>query len=153
MIIEDLAEFAKLIEANKPLLALDVGSKKIGLAISDNNKKFSMPADIWLNNREFVSKISNFIISKKTYGIIVGIPYNMDGTKSSNAKFIEEFITKNLIPLSQPIFLQDERLTTRLADNLLKMTGMKRKERNALDDSISASLILDTVIQKFTHLG
>lgn len=83
---------------------------------------------------------------KNISAIVIGLPINMDGTKSEQTILTEKFAEKLEKRSNLPIFLQDERLTSKAADNLLKGFGLKRKDRNNQDDLAAASLILETVL-------
>jgi putative Holliday junction resolvase len=71
----------------------------------------------------------------------------MDGTKSEQTTIVEKFAEKLEKRTNLPIFFQDERLTSRAADNLLKSFGIKRKNRNESDDLTAASMILETTLK------
>ncbi|MFY9589209.1 Holliday junction resolvase RuvX [Rickettsia endosymbiont of Halotydeus destructor] len=148
MIIKNLQEFYQLLSVNSPLIALDHGTKKIGIAISNQERTIAMPlctADE-ITKQAKITIILNLIEKYKVCGIVIGLPINMNGEIGAQAeivlKFAEDF-TKNT---DLPIYLQDERLTTKAANNLLKSFGVKRKERNNNDDIIAASMILETTL-------
>jgi putative Holliday junction resolvase len=90
--------------------------------------------------------IKQLVSKYKAGGIVLGLPTYMDGTASSQTHSVNNFAKKLAAMVSIPIFLQDERLSTAAAQSLLRDTGMKRKQRDMVDDKISASLILDAVI-------
>jgi putative Holliday junction resolvase len=77
----------------------------------------------------------------------------MDGTPSSQTHSVNNFAKKLAAMVSIPIFLQDERLSTAAAQSLLRDTGMNRKQRDMVDDKISASLILEAVIDGLKLIG
>lgn len=151
MIISTLEEFCPKLITGQRLIAIDYGSKKLGIAISDPLFRMALPMkEVIETNDEH--KITNIIrISKENSacGIVLGLPINMDGTRSEQTERVQKFAEKLAIKADIAIFLQDERLTTKAADNLLKTIGLKRKERNARDDSIAACLILDTVLDYY----
>lgn len=148
MIIHTLQEFCKLFQPNKPILSLDYGTKKIGIAISTPDHKMSLPFVILTGDSEKkkLHSITNLLQEKNIGAIVIGLPVNMDGTKSEQTMLTEKFAEKLEKRTSLPIFLQDERLTSKAADNLLKNFGLKRKDRNDQDDLAAASLILETVL-------
>ena len=76
----------------------------------------------------------------------------MDGTSSSQAKIVTSFVNKLAKETNLPIYLQDERLTSRAADNMLKNMGFNRRQRNERDDMAAASLILETVLESVKKL-
>jgi putative Holliday junction resolvase len=148
MIIHTLQEFCKFFQSNKPILSLDYGTKKIGVAISTPDHKMALPFTILAGDSEKkkLHSITTLLQEKNICAIIIGLPINMDGTKSEQTMLTEKFAEKLEKRTNLPIFLQDERLTSKAANNLLKSFGLKRKDRNDQDDLAAASLILETVL-------
>ena len=151
MISPTLEEFCQKLAPGKRLIAIDYGSKKLGVAISDPSLCMALPMNIIIEQND-ERKITHIIrISKENAagGIVLGLPINMDGTRSEQTEIVQKFADKLASKMDLTIFLQDERMTTKAADNLLKTLGLKRKERNTRDDSIAACLILDTVLDYY----
>ena len=149
MIINTLEEFCTFFKTTQPLIAIDHGQKKIGLAISTPDHVMSMPLQLLTGDSEKkkLSHIVEITKNKNICAIVVGLPLNMDGTKSDQTIIVEKFTKKLEKRTSLPIFFQDERLTSRAADNLLKSFGVKRKNRNKNDDLTAASMILETTLK------
>lgn len=148
MIIHTLQEFCKFFQPNKPILSIDYGVKKLGLGISTPDHKMAMPLRIISGDSEKkkLQEIVAISIEKQVCAIVVGLPINMNGTPSEQTLIVEKFAEKLKNRTNLPIFLQDERLTSKAADNLLKDFGLKRKDRNSQDDLAAASMILETVL-------
>lgn len=144
-----MQEFYSFFEVSKPLLGIDYGNKKIGLAISSPDHKIAMPHSIIAarEDREKSNHIIDFIVKNNICAIVVGLPVNMDGTSGSQAKIVTSFVNKLAKETNLPIYLQDERLTSRAADSMLKNMGFNRRQRNERDDMAAASLILETVLE------
>lgn len=154
MIKESLQDFYANLEANMPILGIDYGKRKLGFAISDPSQNISVPLEIASFDKEDqkIAYIISMIEKHKICGIVIGKPVNMDGTASEGSRLIQKFAHFLADSCKLPIFLQDERLTTRAAHSLLKSAGINRKDRDELDDQISASLILETVIDSIKNL-
>jgi putative Holliday junction resolvase len=154
MIISSLQEFCSFFKVNKPVLAIDYGNKKIGLAISSPDHSIAMPHSIILTNKEQekLNKIANFIVKCNICAIVVGFPVNMDGTNGDQTKIVIDFANKLAKKTNLPIYLQDERLTSKAADSLLKNMGFNRKQRNERDDMAAASMILETTLESLRRL-
>lgn len=155
MIILDLQLFYQNTPKARPILAIDYGQKKLGIAISDLNWTLAMPIateKIIANNH--ISIVLAYIQKYNPAAIVIGLPVNMNASFSPQTEIVQKFAAKleGNIPLELNIFLQDERLTSKGADSLLKMGGLNRKERNAIDDGVAASLILDSVLKRFRTL-
>lgn len=147
-IFRDIEEFAKNIPNYGSIIGIDYGAKKIGLAVSSPDRVISLPLALIENNNKVFDEILSSIRSKKTVGLVLGLPVNMDGSESPSSEKIYQFAKKISEKTNLPIYLQDERRTSRAADSLLLIAGFSRKKRNALDDSIAASLILETCLQR-----
>ncbi len=125
-------------------MALDVGSKRIGIATSDETRTIATPKLVLTrqsNEKDFV-KISEIILENKIVAIVVGMPLNMDGSKSHMSEFVEKF-SKNLDEFLEkriPIFYFDERLTSFEARRI-NASGLSRKKEHC--DDIAAALILE----------
>ena len=154
MIIDKLQEFCTFFKLGQPLIGVDYGQKKIGLAISTPDHQMSMPLQLLTGDsvKKKLNEIADIAKNKHACTIVIGIPFNMDGTKSEQTLIVEKFTEKLERRTHLPIFLQDERLTSRAADNLLKSFGIKRKNRNKNDDLTAASMILETTLQSRQHL-
>ncbi len=148
MIIDTLQEFCTFFKLGAPLIGIDYGEKKIGLAISTPDHQVCLPLKLITGESEKkkLNEIVEIAKNKSACAIVVGIPLNMDGTKSEQTLIVEKFTEKLARRTNLPIFFQDERLTSRAADNLLKSFGIKRKNRNANDDLTAASMILETTL-------
>ena len=154
MIISSLQEFCNFFELNKPLIAIDYGNKKIGLAISSPDHIIAMPHSIIASykEQEKLNKIIDFIIKNNVCAIVVGLPVNMNGTNSEQTKLVINFVDKLAKKTNLPIYLQDERLTSKAADSLLRNMGFNRKQRNERDDMAAASMILETTLESARKL-
>jgi putative Holliday junction resolvase len=155
MIIHTLQEFCKFFQQGRPIVSIDYGVKKIGIAISTPDHQISMPLQIISGDSEKkkLQEIVQLTKEKNICAIVVGLPINMDATHSDQTLIVEKFTEKLQNRTNLPIFMQDERLTSKTADNMLKEFGMKRKERNNSDDLVAASLILETALNSSKNLN
>ena len=157
MITSNLQEFHQLFrdsQNNKPILAIDYGQKKLGLAISDPNYMISMPLKTLncIDDSEKIKIILSFIDEYSACALVIGLPIMMDGTASNQALLVQNFTNYLSTKTDLPIYMQDERLTSRAANNLLKSLGLKRNKRNQQDDSVAAGMILETVLSAIKFL-
>ncbi|NRB11039.1 MAG: Holliday junction resolvase RuvX [Rickettsiaceae bacterium] len=154
MIINSLQEFCKFFYHNQPIIAIDYGIKKLGIAISSPDHKIAMPFKMITatNKKEQIATVLSLLKEKQICGIIVGLPVNIDGSHSEQTEITLKFARQLAGQTNIPIFMQDERLTTKAADSLLKNFGFNRKKRNSQDDVIAASLILETVLESIKRL-
>ena len=131
------------------IIALDVGTKSLGLAISDEFEEFSFPLKtINFNNfLECFDELLSIIEEKKVQKIIIGLPKNMDSTSGFAAKRSMDFKEELLKRISLPVEFVDERLSSVEAEKYLINEDMSRKKRKKYIDSVAASIILDTYLR------
>jgi len=132
------------------VLALDVGEKRIGVAVSDALNITAQGLEtIRRDNRDSaLNRIKDLVKDFSVSKIIVGIPYNMNGTKGPSAKMTEDFagLLKKEIPVA--IEMVDERLTTAQGERVLLEADVSRKKRKHAIDKIAAQLILQTYLDQ-----
>ena len=135
------------------ILAVDYGLKRIGFAISDPNRLFAFPQGVVENkNLNYVLSYINGVVNEKEVDlIVVGIPYNMDRSKSEMTSTVETFVKKlqeNLKGKNIKIETIDERLTTFVASENLKESGISLKKSKRFIDIEASRLILENYIEK-----
>ena len=144
----DSNNFREIIPYNKPILCLDLGKKRIGLAISDVNQKIASPYMV-IEEKKFseVSVIIEGTIKKFGVGsIIVGDPINMDGSLGPKSQSSRSFIRNLYKNIKIPILLWDERLSTVAAERSLIEADISRKKRTKVIDKIAATIILQGLL-------
>lgn len=135
-------------DIKKRIVALDIGTKRIGIAVSDA---------LWLgatplctierkNDISALDKIKQICKEYNTDTILIGIPYNMDGTVGFQAKNCMNFIK----PMEKyyKILYQDERLSSNEAENILKQKGKKYTKNKGLVDTMAAVVILESYLEE-----
>lgn len=154
MITLTLQEFYHTLIKGKPVIAIDYGLKKLGIAISNHNHTFAVPfkAINEINEEKKIQALLQLVKENSICAIVIGLPINLNGEPSLQTEIVKTFAKKLAATLNLPIFLQDERLTSKAANNLLKSVGMKRKERNIKDDLIAASMILESTLESIHKL-
>ena len=150
MIHFDIVNFRNLLKPNYRLLGLDVGGVRTGCALSDYGQMLATPYCVLNLKKQKITpdSIRNLIEKEDIYGIVVGNPLKMDGETGDACIMVNKFIEKFLLPLNQPIFMQDERLTTSAVNRFLKEKGFSRKQQEEVNDQEAASYILQTVLDK-----
>jgi len=151
MIIQSLQEFCRYLTPNAPIMAIDMGEKKLGFALTDMNRVMAMPLDVMRfdSDKKKISHILDLINKHKVCAIVMGLPLNMDGTNSEQTIKVRAF-AEGLA--SVPIYMQDERMTSMAANSLLKSIGMNRKDRHQMDDQVAACMILESVLEGIKNL-
>jgi len=142
--ILSIDEFKTIIENNSRLLGIDPGSKNIGFAICDENKKVATPL-IVLQKSKFeilIKQINQIIKENHIKGIIIGNPINMDGTSGKSSQSASDF-AKNLSKnVTIPITMWDERLSSEGSFKITKELGTNVSNRvNKLDKNAAAFIL------------
>jgi putative holliday junction resolvase len=133
-------------------LGLDLGSKTLGIAISDVSGLIATSLKtINFNNEDYsilINELKNIITDRNIEKLVLGFPKNMNNTIGYRAEKTLEF--KKILEdyLNIEVILQDERLTTKLADNMLISADMSRKKRKEVVDKLAASYILQSYLDR-----
>ncbi len=125
-------------------LCLDIGDKRIGIAVSDPFNSYSLPVQTYFrkNLRVDLEKIKAFVLEKGATALVCGLPVNFDGTPSIQTEKAKFFIEKLKEQLSVEIFTVDERCSTCEAEDVLISQGKSREERKQCVDALAAATIL-----------
>ena len=140
----DIEDFKKSIGNKSRLLGIDPGKKRIGLAISDEDKLVSTPLKTILKkkNFDFIKEIKEIIKENNIKGIIVGNPLNMDGSKGSSSQSSNDFARNLSNNISIPVTMWDERLSSEGAFKLSDNMGVNTSKKIEKLDQNAASFIL-----------
>jgi len=136
-----------------PLLALDIGGKRIGVAVSDR-LGFSCRGVTCLfrNDQGWTRQVSKLITEYGIKGIVVGLPKNMDGTEGGQAQDCRKAAEQLAKSITLPIFFQDERLSTWTAKERLFAQGLNEKKVRAKLDQTAAAVFLEDLISAHPDL-
>lgn len=132
----------------KRWLALDLGHVRIGVALSDPLGLTAQPLTVLKSagTQKDLIAIGEMVDQYEVTQVIVGLPYNMDGTESSTTKKIREFTAKLAGKLNTPIFFVDERLTSKQAERAMIEGNVRREDRKGKVDKIAAALLLQAAL-------
>lgn len=130
------------------IIGLDIGTKRIGVAISDELLLTAQGADTILRRDmpKDLAAINDLIIKNGVSELVVGLPLNMNGTHGPKAKEVMEFIEGLLKVVKINVKTWDERLTTVQAQNALLEADMSRAKRKHLADKLAAQIILQSYL-------
>lgn len=134
------------------ILAIDYGSKRVGIAVTDPLQIIATPLTT-VHSSEIIPFLTKYMQSEKVECFVVGKPLQMDGSDSESARLVEIFIhlLKKRFP-EIPVARVDERFTSKIATRSLLESGLKKKDRQKkeLVDVVSATLILQTYLESRT---
>jgi len=131
------------------VLGLDIGSKRIGIAISDAEGGIAFPAGkIERKGRQQdLEALVQLIREREVERVVVGLPKHMDGREGVEARAAREFAADLARVAGLPVDTLDERWTTVEAERVLRASGRRGRKRRELVDSVAASIILDTYLE------
>lgn len=126
------------------IVALDLGSVYIGIAVSDETRTIASPVRTIKRSswKKTLAAVKSILDEFDATGLVIGLPYNFDGTESPMSTGVREEARKFSLSLEIPVFLQDERSTTFEARGRLWERGLLPKATRAAVDSEAASIIL-----------
>ena len=136
------------------IIALDYGDVRIGIAMTDELQTIASPIETYKrknNIEDDLNYLENFIKKNDVVKIVIGMPYNMDGSESDRAIKTKNFGEKLKEKCNLEILYIDERLTSVEAEEILIQSGMKRQQRKENIDKIAASLILENYLNRKTY--
>jgi putative Holliday junction resolvase len=125
-------------------LGLDIGDRRIGVALSDPEEKLASPFTIInrINDIADVEAIVDIVRQYQVGWIIVGLPRLMNGSLGAQAEKVIAFTEKLCQSVEAPVEFRDERLTTVSARRLMRAAEIVKKNRKGGDDAVAAALIL-----------
>ena len=130
------------------LLGIDMGSKRIGISISDENRNIATPYETiqFTNIKNLCSSLKEIILENNIKGIVVGLPLNMNGTEGPSAQSVKDKIKSISKELNTSIVLWDERLSTVGSFNISSQLDINVSKRVKNIDQNSAAFILQGVL-------
>ncbi|MGA7275012.1 MAG: Holliday junction resolvase RuvX [Candidatus Udaeobacter sp.] len=134
-----------------PILALDFGRARIGVAISDELQLLAHPLETIPANEQTPSRVAEIVREKKAEHVVTGLPKQMDGQIGSAATEVLEFVEKLRAILPCPVVTWDERLTTVAAHRALRDAGKKTRETRGYVDQVAAQMILQGYLDSRAH--
>ena len=150
--IEDLG---LLLAKDARLLGLDVGTKTIGLALSDVSRSIATPYDTIRRKKftEDAKAIRDVVRNHGVGALVIGLPINLDGSEGPRAQSTWAF-ARNLAPIVKlPMLLWDERLSTAAVERHLIEADASRKRRAEVIDRMAAAYILQGVLDRLRRMA
>jgi putative Holliday junction resolvase len=151
----DLVDAAAHLPPRGPLLGLDLGTKTIGVAVSDPDRRLAAGVET-IARRTFTADAARLLLlagERAAVGFVLGLPINMDGSEGPRAQSARAF-ARNLARLTQmPIALWDERLSTAAVERDLIAADASRRKRAAVIDQHAAAFILQGALDRLARLN
>ena len=150
-----LVETAPLLPSRGALIGLDLGTKTIGVAVSDPDRRLATGVKTIQRTAFSVDAARVFALAaeRKVVGIVLGLPINMDGSEGPRAQSTRSF-ARNLAKLTElPIALWDERLSTAAVERELIAADASRAKRKAVIDQHAAAYILQGALDRLARIS
>jgi putative Holliday junction resolvase len=155
MAVFALADLAALLPPRGGLIGLDLGTKTIGVAASDPDRRVAAPVETIARTRftADAERVLALAAERRTAGIVLGLPINMDGSEGPRAQSTRAF-ARNLATLTElPIGLWDERLSTVAVERALIEAEARRDRRKAVIDQHAAAYILQGALDRLLRIA
>ena len=123
-------------------LAVDYGTKRTGLALCDPSEIIVSPLAGLPTDKDLLQKIVRIVKDEGIEAVVVGLPLNMDGTKSGQSVIVSDFADRLKKLIDVPVLFQDERLTSYAAEGKLAERELTRKKKKKRIDALAAAEIL-----------
>jgi putative Holliday junction resolvase len=148
----DIEDFKKKLPKKSRLMGIDPGGKRIGIAISDENKIIATPYTTLIKNKysDFVKELIEIVNENKIKGIVIGNPVNMDGSSSQSSQSARDLAINLSKDITENITLWDERLSSQGAFNLSNDLGVNTSKKVSKLDQNSAQFILQGALDYLT---
>lgn len=148
MPLRNPSELAGLLQANQRLLGLDIGSKTIGLALSDVSRAIATPLETLKRGkfRDDAKWLLALVAEHGVGAIVIGLPINMDGSEGPRCQSVRQFAANLLAMADLEMCFWDERLSTVAAERAMLEADMSRKKRAENVDKIAAAYILQGLL-------
>jgi putative holliday junction resolvase len=154
MALIPIEELPKLIEVSGTLAGLDLGTKTIGIAVSDNGLVLAHPRQV-IRRTKFTNDANDLVKRFKAENVVaiaIGYPLNMDGSEGPRAQSVKAFVRNYEKFAATPFVLWDERLSTVAVTRSMIEMDMSRAKRAEKVDSAAAAFILQGVLDRLQRL-
>ncbi|MGA8651980.1 MAG: Holliday junction resolvase RuvX [Xanthobacteraceae bacterium] len=155
MPVVSLIEAAALLPARGALIGLDLGTKTIGVAVTDPDRRLATAVETIARKRfgDDAKRLFALSAERRIVGFVLGLPINMDGTEGPRAQATRAF-ARNLAKLTElPIALWDERLSTAAVERALIEADVSRGKRKAVIDQHAAAYILQGALDRLASIS
>jgi putative Holliday junction resolvase len=153
--ILELGDFAAVLARGVRIMGLDVGSKTVGLALSDATRSIASALVTLRRTRltEDLRQLLELAAQRDVGGFVVGLPLNLDGSTGPRVQATRAFVRSLAKATPLPVVYWDERLSTVAAERALLEADMSRKRRAEVVDKVAATLILQGALDRMRHLS
>jgi putative Holliday junction resolvase len=155
MAIRNPADLKELADGGRRLMALDLGAKTIGLALSDTRLAIASPLETIRRGRfrDDAARLRELVARYGVGGLVIGLPVAMDGSEGPRCQSVRQFAVNLLETLDIPIAFWDERMSTAAVTRGMIAGDLSRKRRAEIVDRAAAAYILQGLLDYLGNLG
>lgn len=137
------------------ILALDHGTRRVGVAVSDELKMIATPLEYIAPEpfADFLARLKQILAEKEVELILIGLPRNMDGSYGPAALKVQEFVAVLRDTVGVPVRTWDERLTSAQANRFLVAANVRRQDRKEKVDKTAAAILLQSYLDSLALGG
>ena len=148
----DIEDFKKKLDKKSRLMGIDPGKKRVGIAISDENKIIATPYTTIIKNKysDFINEIKKIVEENQIKGIVIGNPVNMDGSHSQSSQSAKDLAINLSKDITKNVTLWDERLSSQGAFKLSNDLASNTSKKVSKLDQNSAQFILQGALDYLT---
>lgn len=152
-LVETPVDLLPHLAPGQPLIGLDLGTKTIGVAVSDTRRSLATPLETLAKGKftADAARLAALAAQRGAGGFVLGLPRNMDGSEGPRAQASRAFGRNLARSTGLPVALWDERLTTVAAERSLIDADASRRRRAEVIDRMAASLILQGALDRLAH--
>ena len=150
-----MEDYAAALPVHGALMGLDLGTKTIGVAVSDTMRSVATPLET-IRRTKFTADavaLEALLAPRSVAGLILGLPLNMDGSEGPRLQSTRAFARNLARRIDTPIAFWDERLSTVAAERALLEADTSRKRRALVIDHVAAGYILQGALDRLRHIG
>ena len=153
LVTDDIAAFAAACGETGRLLGLDLGTKTVGLALSDPARMIASPLTTLKRDKFSIvaAELARIVADNSVSGLVLGLPKNLDNSNGPRVQATRAFARNLSAGMTAPILFWDERLTTVEAERLLLEADTSRRRRAQVIDKMAAALILQGALERLAH--
>lgn len=151
--VDSLRDLAAALRPGERILGLDVGTKTIGLALSDVTRTIASP-HATIRRRRFrddLAEMKRVIAAQNVGGLVVGLPVNMDGSEGPRCQSVRQFAANLRERVDIPLAFWDERLSTVAVERTMLDADLSRRRRGQIVDKLAAAYILQGALDSLTR--
>ncbi len=132
----------------KPVLGVDLGEARTGLALSDDLRLLAHPLETIAGGASALSRIKQLVSERNIECVVIGLPRHMNGSLGAGAESAKQFAEKLRLEIPCQVVLWDERLSTQAAERVLRESGKKTRKTRGLIDQVAAQMILQSYLDR-----